>query len=229
MKPQRCHYSGFTLVELLVVIAIIAILAAVLSVSASAAINAAKRAKAQNQAAQIQTAIVNYYTEYGVYPLPAGYASTSGDLLEGLNGTVDPNQQTLFFALCGNIDAAQPGAPANNINGVSNTRNIPFLTPKKSDVDTNGVMVNPFSSGTTYYYFSIAIDADYSGVLGDTGNVLTSMPDFTKWTNNNNYPALQNGITQGSAVWTCCDPANLGAPVGAWTASKTPSDWVHTY
>ena len=223
MKPSRCHYSGFTLVELLVVIAIIAILAAVLSVSAGAAINAAKRAKAQNQASQIQTAIMNYYTEYGVYPLPA---NTTTDILEGANGANDPNEQTLFFALAGNINASTPSTPSNNASGVSNTRNIAFLTPKKSDVDTTGIIVNPFSgTGGPYYYFSIAIDGDYSGILGDTGGVLSNMPDFVNWKNNTSMSTVQGGITQGSAVWSCCDPSNLAN----WGNSKTPSDWVHTY
>jgi prepilin-type N-terminal cleavage/methylation domain-containing protein len=227
MKSPRCHYSGFTLVELLVVIAIIAILAAVLTVAAGAAINAAKRAKAQNQASQIETAIMNYYTEYGIYPLPSGYAG--GDLLEGANGVLDPNEgpNGLFYALCGNINAYTPGIPNNN-GTVSNTRNIAFLTPKKSDVDNNGVMVNPFShTAGPYYYYSIAIDADYSGILGDTGNASGALPDFTNWKNNNSasYIPGGSGITQGAAVWSCCDPNYLAN----WAGSKTPTDWVHTY
>ena len=227
MKPQRCHYSGFTLVELLVVIAIIAILAAVLSVSAGAAINAAKRAKAQNQATQIQTAIVNYYTEYGVYPLTSAQSSANQDVLlgpTGGTGTSNTGEADLFLALCGNINASAPSTPLPG--NVPNTRNIAFLTPKKSDVDPNGVVVNPFS-GTKgpYYYFSIAIDADYSGVLGDTGGVLTSMPDFINWKNNTSMQPVTGGITQSSAVWSCCDPANLAN----WGNSQLPSDWVHTY
>jgi prepilin-type N-terminal cleavage/methylation domain-containing protein len=228
MKSPRCHYSGFTLVELLVVIAIIAILASVVTVSAGAAINAAKRAKAANQANQIQTGIMAYYSEYGVYPLPANYTG-GGDLLEsGANGSVDSNQQYLFFALSGNINAYSPSTPSNNVAGVSNTRNIAFLTPKKSEVDTNGVMVNPFShTGGPYYYFSVAIDADYSGVLGDSGTVSGALPDFVNWKNNSTvtYLGSSTGITQGAAIWSCCDANNLAN----WTASKTPSVWVHTY
>ena len=225
MKPSRCHYSGFTLVELLVVIAIIAILASVLSVAAGAAINAAKKAKAQNQANQIQTGIMSYYTEYGVYPLPG---NTTTDILEGGNGNNDiTDEQNLFFALSGNINSYSPRTPANNTSGVSNTRNIPFLTPKKSDVDTAGVMINPFSSNGKYYYFSIAIDGDYSGILGDSGNVSGALPDFTNWKNTNSATFIQSGsgITQGAAVWTCCDPNFLSN----WGGSKTPTSWVHTY
>jgi prepilin-type N-terminal cleavage/methylation domain-containing protein len=224
MKSPRCHYSGFTLVELLVVIAIIAILAAVLSVSAGSVINAAKRTKASNTAIQIQTAITNYYTEYGVYPLTASQQGT-GDALEGLNGAVDPNEQLLFFALCGNINPYAASTPANNTSGVSNTRNIAFLTPKKSEVDANGVPFNPFSTSGAPVYFSIAIDADYSGILGDTGGVLTNMPDFVNWKSGTTMVALANGLTQPAAVWTCCDPTY----VKTWSQSTSPSLWVHTY
>jgi prepilin-type N-terminal cleavage/methylation domain-containing protein len=222
MKSPRCHYSGFTLVELLVVIAIIAILAAVLTVAAGSVINQAKRAKAQNSATQIQTGITNYYTEYGLYPLPTSYnGSSSGDLLEKDATT----EKDLFYALCGNINAYSPQTP-NNTGSVSNARNIPFLTPKKSEVDTNGVVVTAFSSASgPYYYFSIAMDADYSGILGDTGSVTGAMPDFTNWKANNSIKYLSSGITQGSAIWACCDPNYLTNTSG----SQTPAYWVHTY
>jgi prepilin-type N-terminal cleavage/methylation domain-containing protein len=224
MKSRRCHYSGFTLVELLVVIAIIAILAAVLTVAAGSVINAAKRAKAANTANQIQTAITNYYTEYGVYPVSTAQGS-GADVVEGKSGAIDTNEQLLFFALCGNINAYTPTTPTNNTGGVSNTRNIAFLTPKKSEVDQNGVPFNPFSTSAAPVYFSIAIDADYSGILGDTGGILGSMPDFVNWKSNTSMVTLANGLTQSAAVWTCCDPTN----VKNFGNSKSPSLWVHTY
>jgi prepilin-type N-terminal cleavage/methylation domain-containing protein len=233
MKIPSCSFSrrsGFTLVELLVVIAIIAILAAVISVAAGAAINAAKRAKASNSATNIQTAIVNYYTEYSVYPLTSSQAAANpaSDVIDGTPAspkTLNGNQTYLMFALCGNINAYSPTTAQNNTSGVSNTRNIAFLTPKRGDVDTNGVVVNPFSSGTTYYYFNIAIDGDYSGVLGDSGNILSNMPDFTKWTSGQAFTALTYGLTQSAVVWGCCDTSNLASP----TSSTSPSQWVHTY
>jgi prepilin-type N-terminal cleavage/methylation domain-containing protein len=136
MKHPRRTRSGFTLVELLVVIAIIAVLASVVTVAANAAINAAKRAKGSNTANQIKTAVINYYTEYGVYPLPTGSAST--DTLYNDNDQGD--WQPLSFCLCGNINPGVSGGATQGTSGtVANTRNIPFLTLKKSDVDANGV------------------------------------------------------------------------------------------
>jgi hypothetical protein len=92
-------------------------------------------------------------------------------------------------------------------------------------------MVNAFSTtnGTNgpYYYFSIAIDADYSGILGDSGTVAGSMPDFTNWKNGASPSYLAGGITQGTAVWTCCD--TNGTNLANWGNSTAPSLWVHTY
>jgi prepilin-type N-terminal cleavage/methylation domain-containing protein len=222
MKSPRCHYSGFTLVELLVVIAIIAILAAVLSVAAGSVINAAKRTKAANTANQIQTAVTNYYTEYGLYPLPAS-TSTSSDVL--YNNTDQTDWQNLMWALCGNINAYTATTTTGT---VSNTRNIAFLTPKKSEVDQNGIPFNPFSSATAnpVQYFNIAIDADYSGILGDSGQAQGHIPDFTQWkTSGSSAVMLSNGTTQSTVVWACCDPAFITNPSG----STSPSLWVHTY
>ncbi len=209
--------SGFTLVELLVVIAIIAILASVITVAASGAINAAKRAKAGNMANQIQTAILAYNTEYGVYPLPSGQTT---DLIEGAGGTYDAKEKDLFFALCGNVNPYSPATPANNAAGVSNTRNLAFLTPKRTEVDPNGVVYNLFTSQTAPQYYSIAMDGDYSGVLGDSGTA--APPDFsvtTGWT-----PATTKNVTQPVAVWACCDPTNVTTPAN----STAPNLWVHT-
>jgi prepilin-type N-terminal cleavage/methylation domain-containing protein len=217
--------SGFTLVELLVVIAIIAILASVVLAGVSNAINAAKRVKASNAATQIQTAVINYYTEYGVYPVPTSSGTTAQDAYYPDIGD-QQDWENLTWALCGNINAST-SQPATS--SVSNTRAIAFLTPKKGDVDGNGIILNPFSSATAAIpvYFNIVIDADYDGIAGDTKGG-TNMPDFTP----TNWPTgqtaslfLSHGVTQGVALWGCCDPKNITTP----TASTSPNFWVHTY
>jgi prepilin-type N-terminal cleavage/methylation domain-containing protein len=214
--------SGFTLVELLVVIAIIAILASVVLAGVSNAINAAKRVKASNAETQIQTAVINYYTEYGVYPLSTSASGTTSDVY--YNTTDEGDWSALMIALCGNINAST-GA-ANQTSTVSNTRAIAFLTPKRGDVDTNGIIINPFTTSANPQYFNLVMDADYSGIAGDTGTAKGAMPDFTAWTSGNVYgPTLANGVTQGVALWACCDPKNITTP----TASTSPNFWVHTY
>ena len=219
MKNNFCRprpsASGFTLVELLVVIAIIAILASVITVAASGAINAAKRAKAANMGTQIQTAILAFNTEYGVYPLPAGAAAV--DVLYNTQG----QEQPLFFALCGNINPYTPAAPLNNTTAVSNTRNIAFITPKRGEVDNMGVIYNQFTSQSAPQYYSIAMDGDYSGVLGDTGGA--APPDFVDWSQGSTAPAAK-AVTQAVAVWACCDPANVTTPGN----STAPNLWVKT-
>lgn len=206
----RRSTSGFTLVELLVVMAIIAILASVVLVSGTAAINAAKRAKANNTASQIQLAIMNYYTEYGVYPIPAG---AGADVL--YNNTDSVHQGPLMIALCGNINAYL-GATAATV--IPNTRQIAYLTPKKSEVDSKGILFNPFSTQAAPQYFNIAMDADYSGIL-------TGAPDFSTAAAGSACPPAAKPITQGVAIWACCDPKNITTP----TSSKSPQLWVHTY
>ena len=78
IRPSFARNSGFTLVELLVVIAIIAVLASVLMGAAGMAMKAAQRAKTYNTCSQIQSAAMNYFTEYSVYPVPTVPAPVTG-------------------------------------------------------------------------------------------------------------------------------------------------------
>jgi len=212
--PSRLtKLSSFTLVELLVVMGIIAILAAVTLNIGSVALNAAKRAKAANMATQIQTACLNYYTEYSVYPVP-----TQGTPADVSYGTNDANDwEPLTYALCGNINVANPAATVTST--VANTRAIAFLNLKASDADANGVPVNPISpSSVAGPYFNIAINSSYSGVLGVGTSAVQNMPNFT--TTAGSWAAGGGSSTAGIAVWANCNP----------NASTTnQAFWVHTY
>ncbi|RPJ32744.1 MAG: type II secretion system protein, partial [Verrucomicrobiaceae bacterium] len=63
---RRAH--GFTLIELLVVIAIIAVLAGGGFAAGNAAIQKARKTTALATATAIETAVNNFYTEYGSMP-----------------------------------------------------------------------------------------------------------------------------------------------------------------
>ena len=223
MKISTCVRKrglAFTLVELLVVIAIIAILIGVVGVSVSSAIKFAKRTKTQAIAVSLQTAVQNYYTEYGVYPTQASYPG-SGDAYYDGSTTSLAGWEQLIYALSGNINPAT-GIAQTSVS-VANTRAIPFLSPARSDLDANGVPVNPFgasgAAGSTYFY--MAIDTDYSGIVGDNGDAATKIPNFTSSTNvtaNAKQP-----VTGGVAVWCPNDQVSSGS------APSNSSFWAHTY
>jgi prepilin-type N-terminal cleavage/methylation domain-containing protein len=219
MKRPSLHRQrgiAFTLVELLVVIGIIAILASIITVSAGNAIRAAKRAKAANAGLNIQTAVQSYFTEYNVYPVPAG---TTVDAYYA--GTDNGDWQNLMYALCGNINPLNGQAVTST---VANTRDIAYLAPTRSDLDTQyGIIANPFGTSATTPYFYIAMDSDYSGAVGDSS--ATKLPDFTANTTNYMGATLPNGTLGGVAVWCPCDQPLMG------TTSKPspPNFWTHTY
>ena len=70
---HNCRKSGFTLIEILVVMAIIGILAGLLFPGVSAAMNSAKKARTGNVCHQLKNSISAYFTEYRRYPLLDGY------------------------------------------------------------------------------------------------------------------------------------------------------------
>jgi prepilin-type N-terminal cleavage/methylation domain-containing protein len=200
---RRTHRSGFTLVELLVVIGIIAILAGVIIAGVSSALRFAKRTKANTIAEQIATAVQNYYTEYGVYP--TADAAAVG------------NWPNMMYALCGNLNPYTGTAQTGTI--TSNTRAIAYLSPTRADIDNNAVLKNPFGSSATTPYFYLAIDTDYDGLIGGTGNAAGKLVDFSGTTT----AVLNHPITQGVAVWCSCDQT----PVG--NATSKSNFWAHTY
>lgn len=218
---KRTHGRAFTLIELLVVIGIIAILAGVVSVSVGAAIKFAKRTKSQAVATSIQTAVQNYYTEYGIYPTQAGYPGAGDAYYDGTTAS-KAGWQNLIAALCGNVNPATgvalTGAPA-----VTNARGIPFLAPSRGDLEAvTGIPVNPFgaagTTGSTYFY--LAMDTDYTGIVGDNGDAAGKIPNFTQSTNVMANP--KQAVTGGVVVW-CPNDQNVS---GGTSAS---SGWTHTY
>jgi prepilin-type N-terminal cleavage/methylation domain-containing protein len=226
--------AGFTLVELLVVMGIIAILAAVTLSVGNTVINEAKKARAQNTATQIQTAVLNYYTEYSVYPTPTGAAS--GDFGIADNDTALGNGTASSW---GKLTECLSGmiCPYNGTTSTettyTNTRSIAFLTLKASDVD-NGTTtsvgdkdapVNPLYNSTNPYigshpYFNIAMDGDYDGIIGTGSSGITTLPNFSSTTFSTTGYTGGGSTTAGVAVWAVCSPSGSQIQAG-W--------YVHTY
>jgi type IV pilus assembly protein PilA len=151
MKTQshrRAH--GFTLVELLVVIAIIAVLAGAGFAAGNAAIQKAKKTTAMATCIALESAINNFYTEYGAMP-------TTGSADEIID-TKDGNS-ALLKALLG----LETGTGAN----VLNTRGIKFLSVKEGKNKMNGVVYNTTGTSITGIFdpwggtYKVALDGDY--------------------------------------------------------------------
>jgi len=100
--------SGFTLVELLVVVAIIGILAALGIVAYSGYVDAAKRKSAENIMQQIGLAQTEHYSDYSVYYINGGTCSPgpgppfvyAGDIETNLLGGSDLITEDIGFDMC---------------------------------------------------------------------------------------------------------------------------------
>ena len=97
----RLGRTGFTLVELLVVISIVGLLAGLMSVAIPRAMEAGKKAKVKGELTAIVAAVKAYKQEYGFYPLPPSrrFSSSLGE--EDRNawvgkGTYDGTESDMF-------------------------------------------------------------------------------------------------------------------------------------
>jgi type II secretory pathway pseudopilin PulG len=97
--------------------------------AARAATRAAERARAFNEVTQLQSAILNFHTEYGVMPGVSGNAA----LIQSLSGNVNPRT------------GAQ--VPSHD-----NPRGIAFLSIRQDETDDEGEMVDPW--GTPFRFAS---------------------------------------------------------------------------
>lgn len=222
-RSRLARLDSFTLVELLVVIGIIAILAGVLFSAGGAALRAAQRAKAFNIANQIQSASVNYYTEYSIYPIPAGKVTSPATdyvLTDASSGATEWGG--IIYALSGNLHPSTglstptPSSPAPP----TNARGIAFLSMKASDVDANDAPKNPLPANSTANpYFNIAMDGDYDGILGVGSSAVKVLPNFAASPFTSTAAAGGGSCTSGVAVWANCNTS----------VTTNAGFYVHTY
>ena len=112
--------SGFTIVELLVVIVVIGILAAITIVSYTGVTTRAKAAQSQSNAASLQSVVEAYNAELGYYPRTILNITTppttnvtkmpAGVTIQGTDPTTGNGQTTLRWDYCGAAAAPAAGA-----------------------------------------------------------------------------------------------------------------------
>jgi prepilin-type N-terminal cleavage/methylation domain-containing protein len=149
MKLQASRRAyGFTLIELLVVIAIIAVLASAGFAAGNMAIQKARKVTCLATATAIETAVNNFYTEYGSMP-DTGSSDT----------TVKTDTDVTFL----NVLLGLEGTGTS----VLNTRAIKFLSVKEGKANKNGLIYNAGGSTVRGLYdpwgggFNVMLDLDY--------------------------------------------------------------------
>ena len=134
---KRSNQTGFTLVELLVVISIIGLLAGLMSVAIPRAMESGKKAKAKGELTAIVAAVKAYNQEYGRWP-----GSSTADIDKPFQ---DANSKSLLSALSGTNNAL-----------VENPKSVRFL----EGASTDGTMIDPW--GMQYF---IILDSDESNSM----------------------------------------------------------------
>jgi prepilin-type N-terminal cleavage/methylation domain-containing protein len=143
----RAH-RGFTLIELLVVIAIIAVLAGVGFSAGSSAIQKAKKTTCLAAAVSIESAVNNFYTEYGSMPYDGTVTNDTTVKTDAGTGT------NLLKTLLGMDTALNP-------------RGIKFLSVKEGKANKNGLIYDSTGANVTGMYdpwggaYNVILDLNY--------------------------------------------------------------------
>jgi prepilin-type N-terminal cleavage/methylation domain-containing protein len=141
----RSRQTGFTLVELLVVISIVGLLAGLMTVAVPRAMEGGKKAKAKGELTAIVAAVKAYKQEYGRWPGSA--TATSDTTFE------DTDSKSLLSALGGTSNAL-----------VENPKSVRFL----EGAGTDGTMQDPW--GTQYL---VVVDSDESNSMTYKGKMIS--------------------------------------------------------
>jgi prepilin-type N-terminal cleavage/methylation domain-containing protein len=165
--------SGFTLIEMIVVMLIIATLAALITTAGFNTFERARKVQAKNDVTQIVTAINAFYTEYGRYPVTLTSTTTdaffgTGALPAGCTGY--GNNDVLVDVLRNNTT----GVNAANVT-LLNPRAIVFISPSAARNTTPPKGGISQTAGTGYAVgdymdpwgsqYAIQLDTNYDNTL----------------------------------------------------------------
>jgi prepilin-type N-terminal cleavage/methylation domain-containing protein len=152
--PSHRRPHGFTLIELLVVIAIIAVLASAGFAAGNAAIQKARKTTALATATAIESAVNNFYTEYGSMP-----DEGSADKIVETNSATGIRMLEVLLGMEGTG------------NNVLNTRAIKFLSAREGKGNKNGLIYNTNGTSIQGLFdpwgggFFVMLDLDYDEKL----------------------------------------------------------------
>ena len=235
-KIHSKHQSGFTIVELLIVVVVIAILAAITIVSFNGIQTRAKISSIQSDLRNIATKLASDRTIYGEYPASLS-AINSGQGLVASNGatlqyTVDNTAEPKKFCVtatngsivysvnqnnsikegtCGSTPPTRIGYTAF-IGNVSNTS--VYVTPS-SDIP-NGSWMIAVIAGTDEYDINPPSGWRTLVTRKTTGTLQTTVFGKIKGTNDN-YPFTFTGVSGTSSTNNVILWGSGAAPVDLWT------------
>ena len=167
-NPTSRRPAGFTLVELLVVIAIIAVLASAGFGVGLGAIQRAKRATCLATCTALETAVNNFYTEYGYMPTDATEDTTVTTKSSDTKGV---ELLTILLGL-------EPATSAT----IKNPRSVKFLTVNEGKTNKNGLIYSPDGKTVKGLYdpwggpYNVMMDCDYNETITPTLSAVVVIP-----------------------------------------------------